>query len=434
MKPTLSSGAVTDLIERIERAQEAHARHYPGDAEVRQPVHTVYVPADRFSDTLVADYGAEARRLLDTYAADGASLAAAVGADPATQAGPRAAGDAGTSGGSGDVPLADQVRERVADKLVREPVEDLRLDFEDGYGARDDAVEDADIERAVGSAASAWADGTLPPFFGLRIKSYADGLYHRSIRTLDLFLTLLLDHCGRLPEGFVVTLPKVTMPEHVAAFVELLGRLEETLGLPEGTLRFEIQVETTESIVNHRGEIGLRRMVREAGHRLCGAHFGVFDYTTACGLPAEEQRLTHPACDFARHAMQVAVAGTGVRLSDGSTNVVPAAEDTTSVHAAWRTLADQVRHSLQHGYYQGWDMHPSHLPARFAVVYAFHISRLPSLSSRLRAWNERSGGEGLVEEPATVRAMLGQLQRAVDCGAVSETEVLERTGVPSLQL
>lgn len=434
MKPTLPSGALTDLVERIERAQEAHARHYPGDAGVRQPVHTVYVSADLFSETLAAEYGADARRLLDTYAPDGASLAAAVGAEPATQAGPRGAGGAAAAADSDDVPLVDQVRERVADKLVREPVEDLRLDFEDGYGVRDDAHEDADVERAVNAAASAWADSTLPPFFGLRIKSYADGLHHRSIRTLDLFLTLLLDRCGRLPEGFVITLPKVTMPEHVAAFVELLGRLEETLGLPEGTLRFEIQVETTESIVNHRGEIGLRRLVREAGPRLCGAHFGVFDYTTACGLPAEEQRLTHPSCDFARHAMQVAVAGTGVRLSDGSTNVVPAGEDTSSVHAAWRTHAEQVRHSLRHGFYQGWDMHPSHLPARFAVVYAFHISRLPSLTSRLRAWNERSGAEGVVEEPATVRAMLGQLQRAVDCGAVSETEILERTGLSSLQL
>lgn len=429
MKPTLSADTVADLVERIERAREAHARHYPRDTGVRQPVHTVYVPADRFSGTLAADYGAEARRLLDLHAPSGRSLASAVG--------PRAveavAGDRTPGAAAGDPTLMDLVRERVHDKLLREPVEDVRIDFEDGYGVRDDAEEDGDVARTVEAVVSAWEEGTLPPFFGLRVKSYADGLHHRSMRTLDLFLTALLERCGRLPEGFVVTFPKITMPEHVAAFVELLGRLEETLGLPEGTLRFEIQVETTESIVNHRGEVGMRRLVREAGPRLCGAHFGVYDYTAACGLPAEEQRLTHPACDFARHAMQVAVAGTGVRLSDGSTNVVPAGDGTGAVHAVWRTHAEQVRHSLRHGFFQGWDMHAAHLPARFAVVYAFHMSRVHEVASRLRAWHERSAAGGVLDEPATVRAMLGQLQRAVDCGAVSETEVLDLTGLPSLQ-
>lgn len=425
MKPTLPEGATTDLVERIERAGEAHARHYPRDPGVRQPVHTVYVPADRFSGTIAADYGEAARSLLDSHAPEGQSLAAAVAA--AVQPG-RSPG-----GIYADASLMERVRERVFDKLLREPVEDIRIDFEDGYGIRADAEEDSDVQRASESVASAWESGTLPPFFGIRVKSYADGLHHRSIRTLDLFLTTLLERCGRLPEGFVVTFPKITMPEHVAAFVELLARLEETLGLPEETLRFEIQIETTESIVNHRGEIGMRRLIREAGHRLCGAHFGVFDYTAACGLPAEEQRLDHPACDFARHAMQVAAAGTGVRLSDGSTNVVPAGDDTASVHAAWRTHAGQVRHSLRHGFYQGWDMHPSHLPARFAVVYAFHRSRLGEVTSRLRAWNEHSAADGVVDEPATVRAMIGQLRRAVDCGAVYETEALELTGLPSLQ-
>ncbi len=418
MKPTLRPRDVTDLVERIERAQEAHARNYPPDAGVRQPVHTVHVPADRFTESLPADFGEQAHRLLDAHAPDGASLASAVGL------------------GGGE--LADRVRERVTDKLLREPVEDLRIDVGNDYGVHDDLEEDRDVEGAARTAASAWEGGALPPFFGLQVKPYADGRHHRSIRTLDLFLTLLLDRCGRLPEGFVVTLPKVTMPEHVAVFVELLGRLEDTLGLPEETLRFEIQVETTESIVNHRGEVGLRRLVREAGSRLCGAHLDAFDYAAACGLPVEEH-LAHPACDFARLAMQVAVAGTGVRLSDGCAQAIPAGEETAAVRAAWRDHAAQVRHSLRHGFYQGWDTHPAHLPARYAVVYAFHMSRLDAFTARLRAWSAHGGGNGgtggrLRDETATMRTMLGLLRRAVDCGAVDEGDVLERAGLPSLEL
>ncbi|MGH3319112.1 MAG: DUF6986 family protein [Streptosporangiaceae bacterium] len=440
MKLSLDPGDLDALILRIERARASHARLYPGRQDVRQPVHTVCVPADRFTAATARNWGDQARRLLDDHAPDAATLGAAIG--------------------TGDQALVPVVRERVADKLAREPVEDIRVDFEDGYGERGDAEEDDEVERVVGEVAAARDSGALPPFWGVRIKSYAGGRHDRSIRTLDLFLTGLLERCeGRLPEGFVVTFPKVVMPEHVAVFAEVLARLEATLGLPEGALRFEIQVETPESIVNHHGEVGLRRIVDAAGPRLRSACFGVHDYTAACGLPPEAQRLTHPACDVARHIMQVTLAGTDVLLSDGSTNVVPDGPGNAgwdadgdagwdadgeargnAVNAVWRVHAAHVRHSLRHGFYQGWDVHPSHLPARFGVVYAFHLAGLDQAAARIRAWREGGGraqgfgaAAGILDEPATIAATLAKLRRAVDCGAVSEAEVRDRTGLPSLK-
>ncbi|MDP9343893.1 MAG: HpcH/HpaI aldolase/citrate lyase family protein [Actinomycetota bacterium] len=386
-----------------------HDRAYPGDPGGRQPVHTVYVPADRFRATTVAAYGAEALRLLDTHAPDDASFPEAFGVPAA---------------------LASAVRPRVAEKLRREPVEDLRVDFEDGYGVRPDDEEDRDAARAAATVIALMRGAAAPPFLGLRVKSFADGRHERSVRTLDVFLSTLLEGGPQLPGGFVVTFPKVVATEHVAAFVRVLAALEQALGLEPGVLLFEVQVETPESVIDRHGRVALRAIFEAAEGRLAGAHFGVYDYTAALGLPPSEQRLDHPACDFARHVMQVALAGTGVRLSDGSTNVIPAGEDRDQVVRAWQLHAGHVGHSLRHGFHQGWDLHPAQLPSRYATVYGFLLDGMDQTFERLRAWREEVPAPGgVLDEPATVRALLARVRRAVDCGAVTEDEVLGATGL-----
>jgi citrate lyase beta subunit len=397
----LSVSSIDDLSERVRAITAEHAAHYPGADEGRQPVHTVYVPADRFSATTPADLGAEALRLLDAHAPDAAGFGEAFGLPPE---------------------LAPQVRERVAAKLATEPVEDLRIDFEDGYGVRPDGEEDAHVVQAVEAVARAYPVRGLPPYWGLRVKSFTDGGHERAMRTLDAFLTGLRDTLARLPSGFTVTFPKVVTAEQVAVFAEFCGRLESALGLPAGRLRFEIQVETTEAIINGRGECGLPALVAAAGGRLTAAHFGVYDYTAACGLPPGEQRLDHPACDFARHVMQVSLAGTGVRLADGGTNIVPASDERPDVHHAWAVHAGLVRHSLRHGFYQGWDVHAAQLPSRYAAVYGCYLDGIEETIARVTAWSRRSAGkDGVLDEPATVKALEARLRRAVDCGALDES-------------
>jgi citrate lyase beta subunit len=409
MRTALGPGAVEDLVAVVEAALDAHAaRRRRGAWSGRQPVHTVYVPADRVDGGTVAAWGREAVHLLDAHAPDPADLAGAVGIDPA---------------------IAGQVRDRVAAKLSSEPVEDLRIDFEDGYGVRDDAEEDAHAARAAGIAGAQDA----PAFVGLRVKSFAEGHHRRAMRTLDGFVTGVLDTTGgTLPDGLVVTFPKVIAVAHVEAFAGLLGRLEEALGLPERRLVFEIQIETLESVVGHAGRVALPALVDAAGGRLVGAHFGVFDYTAACGLPGDQQRLDHPACDFARHVMQVTLAGTGIRLSDGSTNRAPTGDAGEAVHAVWAHHAGLVRHGLIHGFYQGWDMHPSHLVSRFATVHAFHLAHLDDTIARLAATRDGAAGGGDgggVDEPATIRALLASLRRAVDCGAIDAASAHTAAGV-----
>jgi HpcH/HpaI aldolase/citrate lyase family len=398
VKLTLSS--VDDLSARVEEARAEYDRRYPGAPDRRRPVHTVYVPADRFTATTAADLGKEALRLLDAHVPDGAAAAGAFGIDAA---------------------VAGTVRERIAAKLAREPVEDLRVDFEDGYGVRDDAEEDGHVTAAVEAVAQAYETRSLPYYWGLRVKSFADGGHRRSMRTLDGFLTGLAERLGRLPGGFVVTFPKIVTPEHVRIFADFLARFEAEIGLPEGLLRFEVQIETPQSVAR------LADIVDAAGDRLGSAQFGVYDYTAACGLPPSEHRLDHPVCDHARHVMQVTLAGTGVHLSDGATKVAPAGDETAEVHRAWRLHAGLVRRSLLHGFYQGCDLHVAQLPSRYAAVYAFLLSDLDETIDRLHASRAGRAGGGY-DGPATAEALTARLRRAVECGAVDRDRVRDLIG------
>ena len=413
MSRSFPDDAWGDLLERARRAAAENRRRFPGDLGARQPLETLYVPADRVSATTTVEFGTEALRLLDAHAADPASFEVAFGVDAG---------------------IAERTRARVRAKLERAPVEDLRVDFEDGYGARPDDEEDRHAEAAARAVEALRAGGTAPTSFGLRVKSFADGAEARSLRTLDTFVTTLSEAVGRLPDGFVVTFPKVTTSEHVAAFAGALERLEVGLGLAERSLRFEVQVETPRSVIGPDGSVAAPAILEAAGGRLTAMHFGVFDYTAALGLMPWEQRLDHPANDFARHALQVALAGTGVWISDGSSNVVPASDRTEDVHATWGVHADHVRHSLRHGFYQGWDLHPAHLVSRYAAVYGWLLPHLDEAASRVRAWRRRVEAHGVLDEPATVASLLRYLRFAISSGAVEEDEVLEAAGLASVEL
>jgi citrate lyase beta subunit len=393
---------------------------YPGDPGTRQPVHTVYVPADRFTLDTVPNWGMAATRLLDDHAPSAASLAAATGMDQG---------------------LVADVRDRIWQKLRDEPIEDLRVDFEDGYGVRPDEEEDAaavSAARVLGALASAGPGTGTPPYLGIRFKCLERSTRRRGVRTLDVVLGTLLD-AGPLPDGFIVTLPKVTAVAQVEAMVTVCEQLERAHGLPPGRLGFEIQVETPQAILAPDGSAGVARMIHAAGGRCTALHYGTFDYSAAVGITAAYQSLAHPVADHAKAVMQVAAAGTGVRLSDGSTNVLPVG-DRAAVHAAWRLHAGLVRRSLERGYYQGWDMHPGHLPTRYLATYAFYREALPAAAARLRAYVERFAGQddgqndgqadgAVMDEPATAQALAAVIVRGLDCGAVDEAEVRELTGL-----
>ncbi|MEV8600925.1 aldolase/citrate lyase family protein [Streptomyces griseoviridis] len=408
---TSLAGAVSEEISASLAPVDAELeRRYPGDPGTRQPVHTVYVPADVLAADTVRSWGDQALDALDRHAPDAASLAAVLGLDDA---------------------LAAPVYDRVRAKLEREPIEDLRVDFEDGYGTRPDAEEDAAAARAARLIAEAYRDGTAAPWTGIRMKCMEAPVRDRGIRTLDIFLTGLLD-AGGLPDGLVLTLPKVTYPEQVTAMVRLLESFERTRGLPPGRIGFEIQIETSQAILATDGTATVARMIQAAEGRATGLHYGTFDYSACLGVSAAYQASDHPAADHAKAIMQVAAAGTGVRLSDGSTNVLPVGP-TPKVHDAWRLHHRLTRRALARAYYQGWDMHPGHLPTRYAAVFAFYREGFEQAAARLTRYAHRTGGD-VMDEPATAKALSGYLLRGLDCGALDIAEVARATGLTRADL
>ena len=392
MRTTLDGALLNGIAARLSPPDQ------DGFAGGRQPVHTCYVPADRVDVDLPARWGSAALAALEEHAPTPAALAAIVGLPP---------------------DLAPTVFERVRAKLAAEPVEDLRIDFEDGYGVRDEETEDADACVAA-DLLGAWD----LPWAGLRVKSFdSTESLMRSVRTLDLVLTRL----ARPRPGFTVTFPKVTAPAQVSALAEVLDVLEERLDLRPGVLRFEIQIETPRAILGADGRLAVPGLISAGRGRVSGLHFGTYDYTAACGLSAADQDLAHPACDFARHVMQVGAAGTGVRLSDGSSNVLPVG-DTATVRHGWQTHYRLVRRSLRHGFFQGWDLHPAQLVTRYAAVYTHHLETAEADARRLAAYLCSASG-AVLDEPATAAALAGSLRRAVDCGAMTADEVATHTGL-----
>lgn len=410
VRTSLEYSKVEQRLAQLSIVDEKVALRYPGASGARQPVHTCYVPADQVDIATVDRWAEQALAALDEHAPAPDDLAEILGWDRE---------------------LAAAVHPRVRAKLADAPLEDLRMDFEDGYGRRDDQVEDEDAQRMASLLAQWLLDGAQPRNFGLRVKSFDDaGLRARSVRTLDIFLTSLLEQWGSLPDGLVLTFPKVVDVAQVEVFVELLELLEQQLGLGPRALRFEIQVETTQSIVDSSGRIALPLFLEAGDGRVTGLHFGTYDYTASCGLTAEHQHLAHRACDFARHAMQVSAAGTGVFLSDGSTNVLPVGDQ---VRKGWRTHYDLVRRSLAHGFYQSWDLHPAQLVSRYAAVFAAFRETAPAEAERIAAYVSNTGS-AVLDEPATARALAASFVRALDNGATDAEEVRDMTGVSESEL
>ncbi len=419
---SLDSQTMRTLQEGLTSAQDVFAARFPGESSARQPVSVIYGGAHLFKAETAQKLGALARQALATYAPDAPSLADALDLDEL---------------------LAAQVYPRLVAKLEREPIEDLRIDFEDGYGHRSDEEEDGHALEAARQVARAFQENLLPPFFGIRIKPMSAELGARAIRTLDLFLT-------ELKRPVLVTLPKVVSVAQVQLFVGMLGELERKLGFSAKSLRCEFMVESAQGLIDAEGRALLPQLHAAAEGRLQAAHFGTYDYTASLDITAALQGMQHPACDFAKAQMKHAFAGTGVFLSDGATTQLPIVpnkwpslteaqreENRRVVHESWLASSDDIRHSLMGGFYQGWDLHPAQLIARYGTVFSFFLESLESATERLSNFVKKLGqatvSGDVFDDAATGQGLLNFFLRGLACGALTEEEVAA-TGLTPAEL
>ena len=438
------------LLNSLKTSNLKFQQTYPGDKPDRQAVHTVYGGANLFKSDTCVKMGEIALRSLQTYAPDFVTLANVL-----------------KMAGAEDLPKEEKkieklvrkldkmneeerrqhpawlfytVYNKIVQKLQTEAVEDFRIDFEDGFGNRPDDEEDNTAINAAGELAMGMNEKTISPFIGIRIKPFTEDLKSRGVRTMDIFLTTLLEKTnGELPDNFIVMLPKVTISEQVTTMVRFLEIIEKKNNLAPGTLKMETMVEATQIIMDDEGRNPLMRIVKAGEGRLIAAHFGTYDYTASCGITAKYQTMGHPVNDFAHHMTKVALGGTGIFLSDGATNVMPVAphrdddltakqlkENRQSVHNAWRIGYNHTMHSLINGFYQGWDLNPAQLPMRYAATYNFFLSSITDATHRLKTFVDRAAISTLTgdifDDAATGQGLLNFFLKAMNCGAITEEE------------
>ncbi|MEO8720777.1 MAG: phosphoenolpyruvate kinase [Ginsengibacter sp.] len=441
-----------ELMKSLQIANLAFQMKYPGDKPDRQAVHTMYGGANIFKNDTTVRMGEIALRNFKTYAPDFVSLAKTLELNGYEHL-PHSQIDIHTLkeklDGMSELErkkesawLPYSIYEKIIKKLSSEAVEDFRIDFEDGFGNRTDEEEDATAVNAASELAIAMENKTISPFIGIRIKPFTEDHKMRGVRTLDIFLTTLLEKTnGVLPENFIVMLPKVVIPEQVSTMVRLLEIIERENNLKPGSLKMETMVEATQIIMDDEGKNPLMKIVRAGEGRLIAAHFGTYDYTASCGITAKYQTMDHPVCDFAHHMTKVALGGTGIFLSDGATNIMPIGphrgdnltyeqlkDNRDAVHNAWRQGFKHTTHSLVNGFYQGWDLNPAQLPMRFAATYHFFLSSYDDALFRLKSFVDRAAISTLTgdifDDAATGQGLLNFFLKAMNCGAITENEAV----------
>lgn len=400
-----TSAIVADVVRRLGERPRV-------PAPVPRPVHVLYGGAHLFRAGTPAKLGDLARSAMESWGSDDLAFGRAIGVE--------------------EEDLARAVAARVRTKLATAPLEAMCIDFEDGYGLRSDGEEDADAVRTANELAV-----TPPgPSIGIRIKALSGTTTRRAIRTLDLFVTAL----GRATNGalrprFTVTLPKVTTPAEVGALVSLLGELESSLGAPR--IGIELMIESPRALFDDRGGLALPALIEAARGRAEVVHLGAYDLTADLGVTAGDQRLDHPYCDLARMLMQLSVSH-AVGVADGATTLMPIPPkgatpeaSAAAVHAAWKAHARNVRRAADFGIWQGWDLHPAQLPARYGALFAYFLERRAALAERLRMFVERATHATRVgqafDDAATGQGLLTFFLRGAACGALDEDDLRATT-------
>ncbi|MFT6067737.1 MAG: citrate lyase beta subunit [Bacteriovoracaceae bacterium] len=422
MKTSIDSSKLNYINEKLSLANNAHAKTHPGESEERQPVHTVYGGAHLFKSNTAVRIGDLSRKGFKEFAPNSEVFRSALGMTCSSE-------------------IASKVYDRVEKKLEDEALEDFRIDFEDGFGSRPNEEEDATAIQAAAEVAKGMSAGTLPPYLGIRVKTLSEEHKHRGIRTMDLFLTTLSELTnGKLPENFCVVLPKITATEQVTAMVDCFDAIEENTAIEKGSLKMELMVETPETILGPDGQCPMLAFVEAGRGRVRGAHFGTYDFTACMNITAKYQAMNHGTCDFAKNFMKVSLAGTGVWLSDGATNVMPVGphkgdltedqkrENEEVVHEAWKLSYGHIRHSLKNGFYQGWDLHPVQIPVRYGALYSFFLEGLEETQARLKQFMEAAAKATLTgaifDDAATGQGLLNYFLRGLNCGAIELEDVL----------
>jgi citrate lyase beta subunit len=383
------------------------------DAVTTQPSGTLYGGAQRFKVGALAKLGDHVQSFFQRHVDSDDAFVACFGVPTATS--------------------VATLRERLRASLQRAPLEDVRVDFEDGYGPHGDDEEDAHA-RLVGEALAEKRTTGWPQRVGVRVRALESGTAKRALRTLTIVVDTMVA-AGWRPgrEPFRVTLPKVTHLQELAMAARALERLEADHELPERSFVVEAMVETPEALLDREGRVPLVLWPGMARGRLGALHFGAFDYLSSLGVPARSQSLDHPACLHARASLALGAARAGIEVSDGTFLEIPVGphreaiagsieeqENQEIVARALRHHAERVRRQLAEGYAQGWDLHPGQVVSRRAALLTAYVEGRDDVLRRMDGFlsaGARAARSGTAfDDAASARSLLATLRRGIRLG------------------
>ncbi len=452
MHTTLDDSLVQGLISRVQKAARRSDRSRAGRPTARLPVQSLRVAPEHVHPDSAQRAGRAARRLLESHAPDAVVLARSLqlqGWDHLPREGrkvdsllTRLEQDAeAVRRDDPDAWLAHEVYVRVVRKLTHTPVEELCLDFHEAYGVRPDDEEDATAGAAARAVAVGFERETLPPFVAVRIKPLEGPTAARALRTLDLFVSTLVDRAGGVPELSVV-LPEASNTEQVRGLVKALAGLEQKNSLRKGCLKLVLGVDHPGTLVDGSGRVQVRALCEVSAGRCTRV-----DHDPVACSGATGRRSGSPRDAVERALLATALEGANVMLASSGTDLdampphagvglSPADHDTNhrAVRAGWLANFRVVTESLADGVLGGVDRHVGQLPARYAAWVVHSLSTLDEQLSALKLWV--IDGRTVADGPERLwrgQARLDTVLRGLDCGALLASE-LRKAGLDDQDL
>lgn len=215
----------------------------------------------------------------------------------------------------------------------------------------------------------------------------------------------------------------VVTPAQIPVLGTLLDSYEIANGLEPGAIPIEVVIASNAGVIDNTGRVILRDLARST-QRIKTIYFDGSAYLTSIDVPAAHHHTRHEACNFMRQLLKLALADTGIALSDLSVPREYNASDPASIRRAWREHFNNVTYALADGFYHGIDHSPAMLPARYAALFSFYIEALPAQAEAFKK-ALRTDTPDLVSAQKTLNFFL----RGLDCGGLELDEVVIATGL-----
>lgn len=433
MEKIFTDSFINEIFEKLSASEPKKAKKQLPP----QPIHTFYGGAHLFRFNTAKKMGELALRGLTSYAKNGDELLRVFAADTGVL-------PASDTRSQHEKALFAKIHSRLVSKLQTEPVEDYRVDFEDGYGVRSNEEEDDEAVRVAKETAKALEENQLPELFGLRIKALNKTYLKRSLRTLEIYISSLLENSnGRMPRYFIVTAPKIESPVEAKILNRALTEIEQKFNLPANSVYADLMIESPSAVISG-GKLNIGNIIDAAGERCLAINIGIYDFTSMLGVAAQSQEYKHPFAGLLRLLLKMEIVQKRIYLSDGATHILPVeiygkekdsahpndalrSANRDAIHKAWRLAYNNNLHSLYYGIYQGWDLHPYQLIPRYVALYKYFLNDLSNSIERMKNFLGSDTNQSLTshffDDAASALGLYNYFVKAASCGAITDDDI-----------